>query len=64
MVKASISHKILTAKETSKIFDVHVNTIRRWIKKGDLPASKVGGNTSRWMIKIEDIDRIINKGAK
>ncbi len=35
---------LLTTKEASKYFGKHINTIRNWIKEGELPSKKIGNS--------------------
>lgn len=43
----------LTPQEVSNLLRVSVYTVRRWIKKEELPAYKVG---RLWRIKLTDLD--------
>jgi excisionase family DNA binding protein len=53
MLKNDSSH-VLTVKELSDYLKVHPSTIYRQLKRGRLPAFKVG---SDWRFNIESIDR-------
>lgn len=46
--------KVLTVKELSNYLKVHPSTVYRQLKRGNLPAFKVG---SDWRFNIESIDR-------
>jgi excisionase family DNA binding protein len=46
--------KVLTVKELSVYLKVHPSTIYRQLKRGRLPAFKVG---SDWRFNVESIDR-------
>jgi excisionase family DNA binding protein len=46
--------KVLTVKELSDYLKVHPSTIYRQLKRGRLPAFKVG---SDWRFNVESIDR-------
>jgi excisionase family DNA binding protein len=52
-MKTDNSH-VLTVKELSDYLKVHPSTIYRQLKRGNLPAFKVG---SDWRFNIESIDR-------
>ncbi len=47
-------HKVMTVKELSDYLKVHPSTIYRQLKRGRLPAFKVG---SDWRFNVESIDR-------
>jgi excisionase family DNA binding protein len=53
MMKTENTH-VLTVKELSDYLKVHPSTIYRQLKRGNLPAFKVG---SDWRFNIESIDR-------
>ena len=46
-------HKVMTVKELSGYLKVHPSTIYRQLKRGRLPAFKVG---SDWRFNVESID--------
>jgi len=46
--------KVMTVKELSDYLKVHPSTIYRQLKRGRLPAFKVG---SDWRFNVESIDR-------
>ncbi len=46
--------KVMTVKELSDYLKVHPSTVYRQLKRGKLPAFKVG---SDWRFNIESIDR-------
>jgi len=48
------SSKVMTVKELSNYLKVHPSTIYRQLKRGRLPAFKVG---SDWRFNVESIDR-------
>jgi excisionase family DNA binding protein len=54
MVMKNESSRVLTVKELSDYLKVHPSTIYRQLKRGRLPAFKVG---SDWRFNIESIDR-------
>ena len=48
------SSRVMTVKEVSDYLKVHPSTIYRQLKKGRLPAFKVG---SDWRFNVESIDQ-------
>ena len=46
--------RVMTVKELSDYFKVHPSTVYRQLKRGQLPAFKVG---SDWRFNVEAIDR-------
>lgn len=44
----------LTPQEVSDLLRVSAQTVRRWIKEGNLPAYKVGRG---WRVRDDDLDR-------
>lgn len=51
-----MSEELLTGQEVAKLFRVHLSTVLRWAKAGDLPAVKVGGVVR---FRRSDIDRLV-----
>jgi excisionase family DNA binding protein len=52
-MKSELS-KVMTVKELSDYLKVHPSTVYRQLKRGKLPAFKVG---SDWRFNVESIDR-------
>ncbi|MGH2493827.1 MAG: helix-turn-helix domain-containing protein [Ktedonobacteraceae bacterium] len=48
--------KTYTIKELAQIFQKNEETIRRWIRSGELPATKIGGS---YYIEEETLRRIL-----
>jgi len=49
----------LTVDEVAAIFRVNIETVRRWIRAGELPALNLGGPRSGYRIKRADLDAFI-----
>ena len=47
--------------EAADKVDVHVNTIRRWIKEGKIKAVKMGKN---WKISEDELERVLKEGIQ
>ncbi len=46
--------EVLTAEEVAAYLRVHLMTVRRWCRQGELPAAKVGRS---YRIRRADLDR-------
>lgn len=53
-------NSVLTIGEVAEILRVHPATIYRLVKKGDLPAFKIGGN---WRINLKVLDAWLTDGS-
>lgn len=53
--------KYLTVAEAAKILKVKHNTIRDWLKAGNLKGSKIG---RLWRIERTDIDDFVTRGGQ
>ena len=53
------NEKWSSIEEISEHLQVHKDTIRLWIKKGDIPAHKIG---RLWRFKISEIDEWVRSG--
>ena len=51
--------KLLTIRQAAEILNVHVVTLRRWDKSGQLKAARINERGDR-RYKQEDIEKIIN----
>ncbi len=49
----------LTVEEVGELFRVNIETVRRWIRAGELPALNLGGPRSGYRIKRADLDSFI-----
>lgn len=52
--------ELMTTHEVAKMLHIHVNTVRRWDKRGILKAIRVGSRRDR-RFKLSDIEAIISK---
>jgi excisionase family DNA binding protein len=64
-LKDSIDNKtLLTAGDVAEFLGVHINTVRRWEKKGILKSYRVGPKGYRWF-RRDDVEVFFNnKGNK
>lgn len=52
--------QFLTVGEVAKGLEVHEQTVRRWIKSGQLPAYKPGGSPKApWRIGEDDLESFL-----
>jgi excisionase family DNA binding protein len=57
----NVMKEILTPRETAEYLNIHVRTIYRLAKNGDIPCRKVGGS---WRFKKEALDQWLSGGEK
>jgi excisionase family DNA binding protein len=50
--------KLYTLKEAAELLNVSTKTVTRYIKQGNLKASKLG---SQWRIKPSEVERFVDK---
>ena len=50
------SPEYLTLEALAQFLGVHSSTVRRWIKAGELRATRIGG----WRIAVADVNAFIN----
>ena len=56
---ATENEKWSSIEEIAEHIQVHKDTIRNWIKKGEIPSHKIG---KQWRFKISEIDKWVNSG--
>jgi excisionase family DNA binding protein len=52
-----MEEQILTVQETAAYLKVDADTIRRWLRGGQLPGRKFGRS---WRIRKSDVDKLFN----
>lgn len=57
--KTKLNKEYYTIGEVAKLLGVHIDTLRRWDKKGYLKAIRLGKNWRRY--KREDIESFLNR---
>lgn len=50
--------RLLTPEETAEFLGVSPNTVRAWLRRGELKGVKLGGKV--WRVRQEDIDDFIH----
>ena len=56
-----MTEQLFTTDEAAELLKVHPETVRNWIRRGDLAAIRVGRN---WRIKRPDLERIAERGSE
>jgi excisionase family DNA binding protein len=56
--------ELLTVEEVTRILKVHEETVRRWIRNGELPARLLGSARGGYRIRRSDLDRFIDEKAE
>ena len=47
---------VMGTQEAAAKYKVHPETLRRWIKRGLLPATRIG---NAWVLEESDLDRLL-----
>ena len=58
---SSTQDEWLTVREITQELKVHEESVRRWIRSGDLPAILLGSNKGGYRIRRTDLDRFIEE---
>ena len=51
----------LTADEVAKELRVHIETVRRWLRDGTLPAISLGSRKGGYRVRRSDLEQFIEK---
>lgn len=49
----------LTVRDVAESLKVHEETVRRWIRRGDLVALDLGGPRAGYRVRMSDLDNFI-----
>lgn len=55
-----VSLQMLSIEKVANLLDTSVSTVRRMLKRGELPARMVGG---QWRIRLTELRKFIEKDA-
>ena len=55
-----MTEQLFTTDEAAELLKVHPETVRNWIRRGDLVAIKIG---RQWRVKRADLERIAERGT-
>jgi len=58
-MRSEVSEKLMDLAEVAEILNISVQTLRRWIRRGKLPAVKLAYNVFR--IEAEEVDKFIER---
>ena len=53
--------KLLSVRETAEILDMHPETVRELLRRGDLVGSKMPGLRGSWKVRPEAVARFIDR---
>jgi excisionase family DNA binding protein len=51
----------LTVEQAAEELQVSIETVRRWIRAGEMPALAMGSRRGGYRLKPEDVDRFIEE---
>jgi excisionase family DNA binding protein len=54
---------LLTVEQVALQLQVHPESVRRWIRRGRLPAARIGGTKMGYRIQRADVERLLD-GAR
>jgi len=54
-----VEDKLLTTADVAERLQVNEQTVRRWIRDGDLRAVRLGGNKSGYRVLAADLGRFL-----
>lgn len=49
----------LTVQDVAELLQVCIETVRRWVRLGELPVLELGGPRSVYRIRPDDLDRFV-----
>lgn len=55
-----MTEQLFTTDEAAELLKVHPETVRNWIRRGELVAIKIG---RQWRVKRADLERIAQRGT-
>jgi len=55
---AVLNRDLLTVEQVADYLQVHPETVRKWLREGDLIGVNLGGR-ARWRVRREDLERFI-----
>ena len=56
-----VTVQFLTVEQVSERLNVHAETVRRWIRSGILPASKLVNDRAGYRIAETDVERLLRE---
>jgi excisionase family DNA binding protein len=54
-----LDRDLLTPEQVAEYLQVHVETVRRWLRSGELRGVNLGGR-ARWRVRREDLQRFVD----
>jgi excisionase family DNA binding protein len=60
-VESNTQDAWLTVREITQELKVHEESVRRWIRSGDLPAILLGSSKGGYLVRRADFDRFIEE---
>ena len=54
-----VAEQWLTVQDVAELLQVRIETVRRWVRRGELPVLELGGPRSVYRIRPDDLDRFV-----
>jgi excisionase family DNA binding protein len=53
------SDKMLTVVQVAEWLQVHPDTVKRWLRDGNLKGFRLGGNRAGWRVRESELERFV-----
>ena len=59
-----MEEKLLTAEQAATYLQVHLDTVRRWLREGKLRGTRLGGTKAGWRIAEREVLRLLEEAQR
>lgn len=54
---------MLTVKQAAALLQVHIVTVQRWLRGGQIKGVRLGGTKAGWRIPESEVERLLRGGT-